>query len=77
MGAWGRGSFDNDDAADWVYEFERDGAAAVASALRQAAALGEDDYLEAPEASQAIVGTTKVIPAAADPSRVRTTARRQ
>jgi hypothetical protein len=65
MGAWGRGSFDNDDASDWVYEFERDGVAAVESALRQATALGEDDYLQAPEAAQAIAAA-EIVAAARD-----------
>jgi hypothetical protein len=65
MGAWGRGSFDNDDAADWVYEFERDGVAAVASALQHAAGLSEGDYLEAPEAAQAIAAA-EIVAAARD-----------
>jgi hypothetical protein len=65
MGAWGRGSFDNDDAADWVYEFERDGVTAVRSAVQQAAGLGEDEYLEAPEASQA-VAAAEIVAAARD-----------
>jgi Domain of unknown function (DUF4259) len=54
MGAWGMGSFENDDAADWVYEFEGSGASAVASALEQVSALAPDEYLEAPEASVAL-----------------------
>jgi hypothetical protein len=36
MGAWGTAAFDNDDAADWVYELEKDGIAAVEAALRDA-----------------------------------------
>ena len=36
MGAWGTGAFDNDDASDWVYELEKDGLAAVESALTAA-----------------------------------------
>ena len=43
MGAWGTGAFDNDDASDWVYELEKDGVAAIDSALR--------DAIEAPDLS--------------------------
>lgn len=52
MGAWGIGSFDNDDAADWVYELEESGGAeAISEALR---AIGPDGYLEAPDCSIAL-----------------------
>jgi Domain of unknown function (DUF4259) len=54
-----------EDASDGVCEFERDGVAAVESALRQVAGLGDDDYLEAPEASQAIAAA-KIVAAARD-----------
>lgn len=37
MGAWGAGPFENDDAADWKAELEREGAAALVSALSCAA----------------------------------------
>jgi hypothetical protein len=65
MGAWGHGSFDNDDAADWVYAFEKDGRAAVAQALRNAADLSNEEYLEAPEASAA-VAAAELVAAARD-----------
>ena len=52
MGTWGIGSFDNDDAADWVYELEESGGAdAISQALR---AIGPDGYLEAPDCSIAL-----------------------
>lgn len=54
MGARGCGSFENDDAADWVYELESGGVAAVASALEQVSSVAEDEYLEAHEASAAM-----------------------
>jgi Domain of unknown function (DUF4259) len=54
MSAWGHGSFDNDAAADWVYRFDQEGVAAVASALARVAEFPEDEYLEDPEASAAI-----------------------
>lgn len=41
MGAWGTAAFDNDDAADWVYELEKDGIAAVDAALKEALGPGE------------------------------------
>ena len=54
MGAWGFGSFDNDDALDWVNDFECSGVVAVDQALTQVCELADDEYLEAPEASNAI-----------------------
>jgi hypothetical protein len=65
MGAWGCGSFENDDAADWVYEFESSGVAAVASALEHVSSVAEDEYLEAPEASAAIAAA-EIVAAARD-----------
>ena len=45
MGAWGIGNFDNDDAADWVYELaDSDGTDVLVAALEQATSEG---YLEA------------------------------
>lgn len=54
MGAWGRGSFENDDAADWVNEFDLQGEWAISSALNRVTKLSREEYLEAPEASAAI-----------------------
>jgi len=52
MGAWGIGNFDNDDAADWVYELtESDGTALLVAALEEATAEG---YLEAPTSCVAL-----------------------
>ena len=52
MGAWGIGNFDNDDAADWVYELgESQGVEVLTAALEQATAEG---YLEAPQSSIAL-----------------------
>jgi hypothetical protein len=51
MGAWGHGGFENDDAADWVHEFELQGASAVVPALEYVSKLPEDEYLDTPEAS--------------------------
>ena len=58
MGAWGIGSFDNDDAADWVYELEESsGAEAIRTALQ---AISPDAYLEAPECSSALAAAEVV-----------------
>jgi Domain of unknown function (DUF4259)/Immunity protein 26 len=54
MGAWGTGSFENDDALDFVVTLEREGLAAIDAALERVAGLGVRDYLEAPDASFAI-----------------------
>jgi hypothetical protein len=52
MGAWGVGNFDNDDAADWVYELaESDGTNVLVGALEAATSEG---YLEAPIACVAL-----------------------
>lgn len=52
MGAWGIGNFDNDDAADWVYELaDSQGTDILVAALEQATSAG---YLEAPESSIAL-----------------------
>jgi hypothetical protein len=52
MGAWGTGSFENDDASDWVYTLTADKTLAPAtSALALAAGMS---YLEAPAACEAL-----------------------
>jgi hypothetical protein len=53
MGAWGTAAFDNDDASDWVYDFEKRGMDAVESALSDA--LGSND-LAMPTDVNAIAG---------------------
>jgi hypothetical protein len=61
MGAWGHGIFDNDDAADWVYELEEaadDGV--VERTLRAVASQPEDAYVEAPEAAAALAAAEVV-----------------
>jgi hypothetical protein len=52
MGAWGTGVFDNDDALDWFDALERRGADAVLVALTTVPE--EDDYIEAPQANEAL-----------------------
>ena len=60
MGAWGHGSFDNDDAMDWLQEFEDEGPGAVEVAFEAITSLSDGDYLEAPEASAALAAAELV-----------------
>ncbi|KRG58713.1 hypothetical protein ABB25_06030 [Stenotrophomonas koreensis] len=53
MGAWGNGSFDNDDAADFLSDVTDSSDLTLVREIF-AAVLGADKYLEAPDASQAI-----------------------
>lgn len=53
MGAWGAGSFDNDDAMDWIAELEAEGLPAAGGALQDVLDLA-DDYLEAPTCSNGL-----------------------
>ena len=68
MGAWGTNSFENDYAADWVFEFDAVGVEAVVSALDRVCKLAPDEYLEAPEASIAIAAA-EIVAAARDGDR--------
>src|SRR4029450_10550989 len=70
MGAWGPGSFENDDALDLIVGLERDGAAAIRLALEDVTGLGARDYLEAPQASSAIAAS-EVVAAVRDGERSR------
>jgi hypothetical protein len=66
MGAWGEGSFENDDAADWVYELEQmEGMEGVAAVLEKA---GEGGYLESPDACIALAAAEAVAAALGEPS---------
>ena len=56
MGAWGSGHFENDDASDWCYDLtdaasERAAKDVIESALRTAADLPIDEYLDADSGS--------------------------
>lgn len=65
-GAWNSGSFDNDDALDWVTDCTRTtGANAISSALKDAI---KSKYLEAPEASYAIAAAEVVAAARGKPN---------
>lgn len=60
MAASGTGTFDDDDAMDWLDSFESDGPTAIETALTTVADLGREDYLEAPEASHALAAAELV-----------------
>jgi uncharacterized protein DUF4259 len=65
-GAWGSGSFENDDALDWAKEFEEKPTMAfVVASLKR---VTGDGYIEAPEASAAIAAAEVVAAAAGKPS---------
>jgi len=59
MGAWGIGTFENDDAADWAWELEE---ALDLGPVRQAlaATMDTDGYLERPEGACAVAAAAVV-----------------
>ena len=54
MGAWGTKVFEDDDALDWIYELEQEDDLTLIKNVLKTAAAPEDDFLEAPQASQAL-----------------------
>ncbi len=59
MGAWGMGTFENDDAMDWIAGFcESPADEELRTTLR--AAADADGYLEAPDASNALAAAEVV-----------------
>jgi hypothetical protein len=58
MGAWGTAPFDNDTAADFLWEVEESGIAAIADALANAVANKDD--LQAPDADSAVAAAALV-----------------
>lgn len=59
MGAWGAGTFDNDDAADWADELM--GAADLTPAREAlAATMDSDGWLEIPEGARAVAAAAAV-----------------
>jgi hypothetical protein len=68
MGAWGAGSFENDDAMDWVARLaEGSGEAVIREALTPVASA-DDRYLEAPDCSIAIAAAEAVAAARGHPA---------
>jgi hypothetical protein len=61
MSAWGSGSFENDDAADWIAMFCEDpGKESIVDAFMGVVGMKEEEYLEAPECSIAIAAAEVV-----------------
>jgi len=61
MGAWGVGSFENDDASDWILDFmETPDPLEIGKALTTVLALPEDEYLEITEAANAVAAAELV-----------------
>lgn len=58
MGTWGTGSFENDGASDWVYELE--GSSGFAFLEETLDAGLSSDYLDAPDAENAIAAAETV-----------------
>ena len=54
------GTFDDDDATEWLDSFESEGASAIETALTTVTELGREEYLEAPEASHALAASELV-----------------
>ncbi|MEJ2756903.1 MAG: DUF4259 domain-containing protein [Anaerolineales bacterium] len=54
MGAWGTGSFENDDALDWVFELEDARNFQILADAFETILDQKDEYLEAPDCSIAI-----------------------
>lgn len=65
MGSWGVGSFENDEATDWLDGFATDGASAIRTAIDAVLEMDPGSYLEATEASQALAAA-EIVAAAID-----------
>lgn len=65
MGAGGTGTFDNDDAMEWLGGFGPDGVATVQDALEAVIGLDPTDYIEADTAAHALAAA-EVLAAARD-----------
>ncbi len=69
MGAWGAGSFENDTALDFLLEFEASpGWSVVSERIARVNAVGLD-YLEAPEAAEAVAAAELIAAGLGRPSR--------
>ena len=61
MGTWGSGSFDNDDASDWLADFcDAPNQQLIKDPLVAVAEMDAGDYLEAPDCSIAIAAAELV-----------------
>ncbi|RYD66813.1 MAG: DUF4259 domain-containing protein, partial [Verrucomicrobiaceae bacterium] len=61
MGSWGVLPFENDDALDWVWELEdAENFAVLELALEDVASAEAEDYIEAPQAEEALAAAEVV-----------------
>lgn len=68
MGAWGVGSFENDDAGDWVWELEEAGDGSfLVDTLQPVADAAADKYVEVGEAACALAAAEVVAAALGQP----------
>lgn len=68
MGAWGVGSFDNDDALDWVISLEKSEDLSVVIKALDAVTEVSEDYLDASDCCAALAAAEVVAALAGDPS---------
>ncbi|MCL4266642.1 MAG: DUF4259 domain-containing protein [Anaerolineae bacterium] len=68
MGTWGIGSFENDTAVDWLYDFEANDFRLIDRTLASVAAMQAVDYLDADEACEALAAAECVAAAAGFPA---------
>lgn len=67
MGTWGTGTFENDDASDWVYELETAESPEILAATLKAV-TSADSYLEAPSCVNALAAAEVVAGLAGKPA---------
>lgn len=67
MGAWDPGSFDNDDALDWIEEFKAEGMPAAGGAVQYVLDL-DAEYLEAPICARALAAAEVIAAARGRPA---------
>lgn len=67
MGAWDAGSFGNDDAMDWLAEFEEKPMDAIRTAIAVVIESDENDYLDAPDCCIALAAVECVAAALGKP----------
>jgi hypothetical protein len=67
MGAWGWGSFENDEALDWVFELEQSKDLSVITGTLDANIDSDDDYLDATDCSMALAAAETVAALAGRP----------
>ena len=69
MGAWGTGSFENDAALDWLYDFGENDFRLIDRTLAGVAGMVEADELDADEACEVLAAAECVSAAAGHPTK--------